>query len=249
GRAGAPQAEAEAARGRRRGPPPGVEWSLVALVVLGGFYLRLHRIDLIPWGLNNDEAINGIEVGEIVRGKPFASVTVRGLNRETMFHYLAAFSYRNPGLALNLLRTLPLEYALDLQPKLVNDELMDLVVPRHPAGARRLPIAARADRSGRRGLPPRRAPSDARRSRARGARPRPDDRFLPHGCRRLPRAGRVRGVPGARRRADELPTRPDDDPLLPGGLRGRAERHLHQRRGERRLRAHRPRAGDAGGRR
>ena len=127
--AGSPPVEDEPPRGRRRGPPPGLEWSLVALVVLGGLYLRLHRIDLIPWGLNTDEAINGIEVGEIVRGKPFASVTVRGLNRETMFHYLTAFSYRNPGLALNLLRTLPAESALDLQPKLVNDELMDLVFP------------------------------------------------------------------------------------------------------------------------
>jgi hypothetical protein len=109
--------------------PPGLEWTLVALVLVGGLWLRLHRIDIDPRGLNNDEAINALEVNDIVKGRPFATVTERGLNRETMFHYLAAFSFRAPGLALNLLRAMPAVF--DLQPGIVNDPsgMMEMILP------------------------------------------------------------------------------------------------------------------------
>ena len=69
----------------------------MALLAFGGFYLRVYRIDLIPWGLNNDEAINAIETREILDDPhhSFATLTTSGLNRETMFHHLAAFSFRS----------------------------------------------------------------------------------------------------------------------------------------------------------
>jgi hypothetical protein len=108
-------------------PGPKLEWGLVAAVLLAGLYLRLYRIDIIPWGLNNDEAINAIEANEIATGKPFSTVTGRGLNRETMFHYLSAFSYRHPGLALNLLRSMPAVFGL--QPGLINDPMAEQVLP------------------------------------------------------------------------------------------------------------------------
>ena len=104
-----------------------VEWTLVALIVLGGLLLRLWAIDVIPSGLNNDEAINAIEANEIAAGKPFATLTQRGLNRETMFHYLAAFSFRNPGLLLNVLRAVPV--AFDLNPRFINDSMADAIIP------------------------------------------------------------------------------------------------------------------------
>lgn len=110
-----------------RAPGPRLEWGLVAAVLLSGFYLRLYRIDLVPWGLNNDEAINAIEANEIAAGKPFSTVTAQGLNRETMFHYLGAFSYRHPGLALNLLRAMPALFGL--QPGLIYDPMADQVMP------------------------------------------------------------------------------------------------------------------------
>jgi hypothetical protein len=103
------------------------EWILLALILLGGVYLRLYRIDLIPTGLNNDEAINAIEAREIAAGKPFATVTERGLNRETMFHYLAALSYRNPGLGLNVLRAMPAVFGLN--PRYINDPMADAILP------------------------------------------------------------------------------------------------------------------------
>jgi len=107
---------------------PGVEAALIAAIVLGGFWMRVHRIDILPPGLNNDEAINAIEVQEINAGKPFASLTTRGLNRETLFHYLAVFAYRHPFL-VDFLRATPALF--DLQPVLLDETsgLVDLVLP------------------------------------------------------------------------------------------------------------------------
>jgi hypothetical protein len=113
-----------------RGGPiaPGVEAALIALLVLGAFWIRVHRIDLLPPGLNNDEAINAIEAQEIGAGKPFASLTIPGLNRETLFHHLAAFSQRHPFL-IHLLRAMPALF--DLQPTLIDEGngLAELILP------------------------------------------------------------------------------------------------------------------------
>ena len=107
--------------------PPAVEWTIVAILLLGGLYLRLYRIDLIPRGLNNDEAINALEMQDILAGRPFRTVTERGLNRETMFHYLGALSFQRPGLGLNLLRAMPAVFGAGRE--WIDDPLMDLVFP------------------------------------------------------------------------------------------------------------------------
>lgn len=127
GEAGGPSDEEP--RATPRALPPGLEWSLVAVLVLGGLYLRVQRIDLIPWGLNNDEAIDAVEANEIAAGRPFSTFTERGLNRETMFHYLAALSYRKPDLILNILRAMPAVFGL--QPKRISPDavIMDLIFP------------------------------------------------------------------------------------------------------------------------
>jgi len=102
-------------------------WILLALILGAGLWLRLYRIDVLPPGLNNDEGINAIEANEIAQGKPFATFTKRGLNRETMFHYLAALSYRNPGLGLNILRAMPAVFGLNA--RYIRDPLADLIFP------------------------------------------------------------------------------------------------------------------------
>jgi len=112
-----------------RSLPPGLEWSLVALLVFGGFYLRVYRIDLIPWGLNNDEAINALETREILDDPhhSFATLTTSGLNRETMFHHLAAFSFRSAEIELNLLKAMPAVFGLT--PRFLDDPVMGLIFP------------------------------------------------------------------------------------------------------------------------
>ena len=112
-----------------RSLPPGLEWSLVALLAFGGFYLRVYRIDLIPWGLNNDEAINAIETREILDDPhhSFATLTTSGLNRETMFHHLAAFSFRSAEIELNLLKAMPAVFGLT--PRFLDDPVMGLIFP------------------------------------------------------------------------------------------------------------------------
>jgi len=123
----------EEPRGAKRataGPrdlPPGLEWTLVAILVLGGLYLRLYRIDLVPPGLNNDEAINALEIKDIQDGRPFATLTKRGLNRETMFHYLGAFAFRCTEIEINLLKAMPAVFGLTQ--KVVADQMMTLIFP------------------------------------------------------------------------------------------------------------------------
>jgi len=127
GRIGAAPASEGAMRVVDRRLSGRVGWIVLALILGAGLWLRLYRIDLIPPGLNNDEAINAIEANEIAAGKPFATVTRRGLNRETMFHYLAAVSYRNPGLGLNLLRAMPAVFGLSA--RYIRDPLTDFIFP------------------------------------------------------------------------------------------------------------------------
>ena len=103
------------------------EWWFLAILLLGALWLRVYRIDVVPWGLNNDEAINAIEANEIAVGKEFATVTERGLNRETMFHMLAAVSYQHPEFGLNILRALPALFGLN--PRTINDPLADALFP------------------------------------------------------------------------------------------------------------------------
>ncbi|MFQ5877198.1 MAG: glycosyltransferase family 39 protein [Acidobacteriota bacterium] len=110
-----------------RAAPAALEWALVALVVAGGLYLRVYRIDLFPPGLNNDEAINALEAAELGRSKPFATLTERGLHRETMFHALAALSFRNPEAGLNLLRAMPAVFGT--QERFLKDPLMERTFP------------------------------------------------------------------------------------------------------------------------
>jgi hypothetical protein len=102
-------------------------WILLAIVLVAGLWLRLYRIDIVPRGLNNDEAINAIEANEIAAGKPFATVTRRGLNRETMFHYLAAVSYNYSGVGLNVLRAMPAVFGLGA--RFIRDPMCDFVFP------------------------------------------------------------------------------------------------------------------------
>src|SRR2546426_2853244 len=107
--------------------PPRLEWTLIAILVFGGLYLRLYRIDLVPWGLNNDEAINALEIRDIMDGRPFATLTQRGLSRETMFHYLGAFAFGSGEIEMNLLKAMPAVFGLTQ--KFVDDPLMAMIFP------------------------------------------------------------------------------------------------------------------------
>src|SRR5262245_3048252 len=109
--------------------PVGLEWTIVAILVVGGLYLRLYRVDLIPPGLNNDEAINALETRDILDdpGHRFATLTTRGLNRETMFHYLAAYAFKSSEIELNLLKAMPAVFGLT--PRYLEDPLMGMFFP------------------------------------------------------------------------------------------------------------------------
>ncbi len=76
-----------------------------ALLLLGilivAFLMRRVQIGAIPWGLNNDEGIEGLIACRFLAGEaitPFSSI---GLSRETLFHLLLMplFSVAGPGIA------------------------------------------------------------------------------------------------------------------------------------------------------
>ena len=128
------RSDAAATSGRESGSAgrtPAWEWGLIILILVGGLYLRLYRIDAIPPGLNNDEAINALEASEIMQRDGFPTVTERGLQRESLFHYLVAISMRNADLLSNLMVAMPAVF--NLRTIAVRDpagrEMLELILP------------------------------------------------------------------------------------------------------------------------
>ena len=76
-----------------------------ALLLLGvltvAFLMRRVQIGVIPWGLNNDEGIEGLIACRFLAGEPIAPFSSIGLSRETLFHLLLMplFSVAGPGIA------------------------------------------------------------------------------------------------------------------------------------------------------
>ncbi len=82
------------------------------VILAAAFLLRRVAIDSIPWGLNNDEGIEGLIACRFLDGEritPFSSI---GLSRETLYHLLLVplFALLGPGMAA--LRLLSLLCAL-----------------------------------------------------------------------------------------------------------------------------------------
>jgi len=92
---------------------------VLALLIAAAFVLRRYAIGSIPWGLNNDEGIEGLIACRFLAGEPITPFSSIGLSRETLFHVLLIplFGWMGPGIAplrlLSLiisLATLPILY-------------------------------------------------------------------------------------------------------------------------------------------
>jgi len=72
------------------GPPLArgrVIWILLGTLLLA-FLLRRFQIHSIPWGLNNDEGIEGLIACRFLAGEPITPFSSIGLSRETLYHLL-----------------------------------------------------------------------------------------------------------------------------------------------------------------
>lgn len=73
--------------------------ALLAILAVGVFF-RVHRLDLIPSGLNHDVAWNGLYGLRILRGEPYTPYTHEAWGRETTMLYLQALGIRLFGVEL-----------------------------------------------------------------------------------------------------------------------------------------------------
>lgn len=65
-------------------------WSAFAMlgILAAGFVLRRWQIQAIPWGLNNDEGIEGLIACRFLAGERIAPFSSIGVARETLYHLL-----------------------------------------------------------------------------------------------------------------------------------------------------------------
>jgi len=80
-------------------------WILLGILLLA-FLLRRFEIQSIPWGLNNDEGIEGLIACRFLAGEPITPFSSIGLSRETLFHLLLTPLFLVSGPSISSLRML-----------------------------------------------------------------------------------------------------------------------------------------------
>src|SRR5437867_11864880 len=76
------------------------------VVLLAAFALRSFLLGAIPWGLNNDEGIEGLIACRFLSGVPITPFSDIGISRETLFHVLLLPIFRLFGPGIRSLRSL-----------------------------------------------------------------------------------------------------------------------------------------------
>ncbi|HMC81911.1 MAG TPA: glycosyltransferase family 39 protein [Candidatus Polarisedimenticolia bacterium] len=73
-------------------PAPDLSREVLALLLLcvlfAALVLRRFQLDQVPWGLNNDEGIEGLIACRFMTGTPITPFSDIGVSRETLFHVL-----------------------------------------------------------------------------------------------------------------------------------------------------------------
>ena len=108
--------------GEREAPPGDLSTAqkavALAAVLSAAFLLRRFEIGSIPWGLNNDEGIEGLIACRFLSGEKIAPFSSIGLSRETLYHLLLMPLFRLLGPGIPALRFLSLLCALVTLPLL-----------------------------------------------------------------------------------------------------------------------------------
>jgi dolichyl-phosphate-mannose-protein mannosyltransferase len=91
---------------------------LLAAILVAALLLRRVAIGSIPWGLNNDEGIEGLIACRFLEGEKIAPFSSIGLSRETLYHLLLLPLFRLLGPGMGALRLLSLLCALATLPVL-----------------------------------------------------------------------------------------------------------------------------------
>ncbi len=68
--------------------PLKVEAILIVLIMIIAIFFRVYQLPEFPWGLNNDEAWDGVEALQMLEGKVYRPLTNQRWDIETLFFYL-----------------------------------------------------------------------------------------------------------------------------------------------------------------
>ena len=100
------------------GAPPLKPFLALGAILAAALLLRRIEIASIPWGLNNDEGIEGLIACRFLDGERIAPFSTIGLGRETLYHLLLMPLFRILGPGIPALRLLSLLCALITVPVL-----------------------------------------------------------------------------------------------------------------------------------
>jgi 4-amino-4-deoxy-L-arabinose transferase-like glycosyltransferase len=85
--------------------------SLIAILIIAAF-MRLHRLNEIPFGLWYDEADNGLSALAILRQSEYLPVFVKSTNLPAHFLYLIALSFQTFGVSVLAIRRVSVAFGL-----------------------------------------------------------------------------------------------------------------------------------------
>ncbi|MFQ6013927.1 MAG: PA14 domain-containing protein [Anaerolineae bacterium] len=91
---------------RRIAWPPRRELLLLALIVLGGTFMRFYQLHTIPFGLFYDEAVNGLDARRVVEQGIYPVYFEDNYGRGGLFIYLLALAFKVLGISALSMRLL-----------------------------------------------------------------------------------------------------------------------------------------------
>ncbi|MFN8443185.1 MAG: PA14 domain-containing protein [Caldilineaceae bacterium] len=84
--------------------PLGVEWLLLATILIAAFTVRIWRLDLFPNGMQSDEGGNARDALRWLAGAPYTPYAETNVGQASMFTYMIALIFKIFGVSLETMR-------------------------------------------------------------------------------------------------------------------------------------------------
>jgi DNA-binding beta-propeller fold protein YncE/4-amino-4-deoxy-L-arabinose transferase-like glycosyltransferase len=69
-------------------------WGLFCLLISVTLFLRVYKLDQVPWGINNDAAWNGMYALRILDGEEYTPFTQEAWGKSTLYFYMIALAFK-----------------------------------------------------------------------------------------------------------------------------------------------------------
>ena len=74
--------------------PRSLFWGLFCLLISITLFLRVYKLDEIPWGINNDAAWNGMYALRSLDGEEYTPFTQEAWGKSTLYFYMIALAFK-----------------------------------------------------------------------------------------------------------------------------------------------------------